>query len=305
MGGKVNKRVLEALIKSGALDELAENRATLTARLPAALQAAEQQQRNINVGIDDLFSAVESEAVASLSEQIPVQPAWSDTQRLQSEKETLGLYLTGHPIEQYLEELDRLTSGRIHPLCEKIDAPSNPDPNSRYRQKDKQVVLAGLVIAFRTRPTQRGKMAFATLDDRSARVDVVIGPEDYERFGDRIGLDQVLVAEGGLGIDDFSGGFRLRARLIYNLDLARATYAKGVLLTLGSQQFESDFIAKLAEGLTPFRSEEGCRIWLDYHSEVAQARFSLAENWAVNPSDELLLSLRQVLGDQRVELLYE
>jgi len=305
MGGKVNKRVLDSLIKSGALDELAENRATLTARLPAALQAAEQQQRNINVGIDDLFAAVESEAVASLSEQIPVQPDWSDTQRLQAEKETLGLYLTGHPIEQYLEELDRLTSGRIHALCEKIDAPSNPDPNSRYRQKDKQVVLAGLVIAFRTRPTQRGKMAFATLDDRSARVDVVIGPEDYERFGYRIGLDQVLVAEGGLGIDDFNGGFRLRARVIYNLDLARATYAKGLVLTLGSQQFESGFIAKLSESLTPFRSEEGCRIWLDYHSEVAQARLSLAENWAVKPSDELLLSLRQLLGDQRVELFYE
>ncbi|MDQ7015147.1 MAG: DNA polymerase III subunit alpha, partial [Gammaproteobacteria bacterium] len=305
MGGKVNKRVLEAMIKSGALDSLAENRATLTARLPAALQAAEQQQRNINVGIDDLFSSFESETVASLSEQIPVQSDWSDSQRLQGEKETLGLYLTGHPVEQHLQELDQMTSGRIHHLCSQLDVPANPAPNSRYRQKDKNVCLSGLVIAFRTRPTQRGKMAFATLDDRSGRVDVVIGTEDYERYADRIVMDQVLVAEGGLGIDDFNGGFRLRARTIYTLNQARARYVKGVSLSLESEQFSSDLIPALAEQLSPFRSDEGCRVLVEYGSKVAQARLLLAGSWSIRLDDELLLNLHQLLGQEQVKLLYE
>ncbi|MFQ5488983.1 MAG: DNA polymerase III subunit alpha, partial [Gammaproteobacteria bacterium] len=177
---KANRRVLEALIRAGALDSLDENRARSMARLTHALQAAERHLRDQAVGQNDLFGGVIASApdAAAAVPEVEVPP-WSEEQRLSGEKETLGLYLTGHPIQRYEAELARFITARISEL--------NP-------ARDQNVVIAGLVVAIRTLNSRRGdRIAFVTLDDRSGRIDLAVFAEAYRRYRDLIGKDRLIV----------------------------------------------------------------------------------------------------------------
>ncbi|MCK5792642.1 MAG: DNA polymerase III subunit alpha, partial [Ketobacter sp.] len=157
---KLNKRSMEALIRAGALDKLGPDRATLMASLEEAMRYAEQESKNQDLGIMDMFGAVDEEERPE-PEWAKVKP-WSDDERLNGEKETLGLYLTGHPIDQYLEEISHFTTSRIADV-----KPGN--------SRESRSIVAGLVIAQRVMKNKRGdKMAFLTLDDKSGRLEISI-----------------------------------------------------------------------------------------------------------------------------------
>jgi DNA polymerase-3 subunit alpha len=111
---KVNRRVFEALIRAGALDSLGDNRATQMANLPLAMKLAEQNSRNQDTGQDDLFGETTERSCSPQAK--PSVPEWDEEQKLLGEKETLGLYLTGHPIIRYQDELERIISGTLASL---------------------------------------------------------------------------------------------------------------------------------------------------------------------------------------------
>jgi DNA polymerase-3 subunit alpha len=300
---KVNRRVLEALIRAGAMDGLDANRATLMAWLPNAIKAAEQHQRNANAGQSDLFGDVAEGAMVAEMAEIAAVPAWDDETRLLGEKETLGLYLTGHPINRYAQELAGFTSGRIAAQCEQIDTGGAPPTARRNGQAGKIVVIAGLVVNVRARNFKGGKMAFLTLDDCSARVEVVVRADLYESQGQCIASDKLLVAEGELGVDEFSGGYRLRATRLYDIDEARQRHALGLLLSVTRHSGANGLVGKLSETLAPFR-EGACPVWIDYSSGTASARLELGKDWRVRPTDELIHRLRSLAGENQVEVIY-
>ncbi len=114
---RLNKRVLEALIRSGSADRLGPNRASLMQRLAGAMQAGEQHARDSAAGQDDFFGAAPVAPAEEAAEpDLPTMPEWSEAQRLQGERETLGLFLTGHPIERFRKELPRLITGTLADL---------------------------------------------------------------------------------------------------------------------------------------------------------------------------------------------
>jgi len=286
---KANRRVLESLIRAGALDQLGPNRATLMAALPQALQMAEQETRALASGTGDMFgfdSAVLEESPASFDEV----PEWDEELRLAGEKETLGLYLTGHPINKYEQELRAFTSCRIADLS---------------ADRAKSMTLAGLIIALRTRPTKRGdKMAFVTIDDRSGRIEVTLFGDTYARYHDVLGMDKVIVVSGEVRHDDYAGGLVMRVNEVYDMERAREQYAKRLLLEVEQQQVANGLLPSLDRVLEPFR-EGGCPVWLDYRSPEATARVRFGQNWRIRPSDELLNRLRQLLGEDKVHLEYQ
>src|SRR5690606_4229882 len=157
---KANRRVVEALIRSGAMDEFAEDgesrdavRARLLAELPDAMLGAEQAARDDALGMTDLFGGVET-AVRSSPARVRVTPL-TRRERLEGEKETLGLYLTGHPIEEYLAE--------IRQIC--------PNEIAELRAEQGTQLVAGLVVSARTLRSRRGgDLCFLVLDDRSGRI---------------------------------------------------------------------------------------------------------------------------------------
>jgi len=307
-GRKINRRVLEALIRSGAMDDLGANRATLIGNLGVAIQSAEQHAQTQAAGQNDLFGlevASDNGPQDSQTANYAPHPDWDDDVRLRGEKETLGLYLTGHPITAYEAELESITSSRLADLNPDDVPQTNGKVNYRKRKQDeKKVTVAGLVVAARTMKTQRGgRIAFITLDDRTARIEVSVFTEAYEKFRDLLTSDRLLVVEGGLGVDDFSGQCKVSADHIYDMEQARETYAKALVIQHRGNGAAMASLDDLEEILSPFR-EGVCPVAIDYQSELATAHLTLSLEWAVRPTDELLKRLRKKFGIESIQVQY-
>ena len=285
---KANRRVLEALIRSGALDKVGPNRATLAASLDTAVKLAEQTTHNRERGQTDLFGA--AHAVNEPTGHYVAEKDWSEEQRLNGEKETLGLWLTGHPITRYEDELRKFTSCRIVDVQPKRDA---------------TLVIAGLVLALRTMKTKKGDMmAFVTLDDRSARIEMAVFSDVYTRCRDLLAKDKLIVIEGEVSVDDYTGSYKMSAREIYDIDKAREVYGRRLVLQIDGKKFSADFAPALAKVLTPFR-EGPCPIRVQFVSDDAKVNLSFGKEWRVRPTGELMHRLEELLGPQRVELDYQ
>lgn len=212
---KVNRRTLEGLTMAGAMDVFEQHRSTIMATLPDALKIAEQKSRDDQAGIQDMFGMVtasDEEGNSSSPENYTIQKDWSEELRLNNEKATLGLYLTGHPINRYLPELKKMVSGRLSEM--------KPTKNAT-------VIVAGLVVGMRVMTTKRGdKMAFLTLDDRSGRMEMAVFSEEFNANRENLAKDKLIVASVEVSIDDYSGGFKMRAKEIYDISQARERFAK-------------------------------------------------------------------------------
>ncbi|MCF6236818.1 MAG: DNA polymerase III subunit alpha [Gammaproteobacteria bacterium] len=288
---KANRRVLDTLVRSGALDQLGAGRSTLMATLIKAIKLAEQTQKNSDTGQTDLFgSAVKDEGDSSYSDEYYIaQAEWSDEIRLTGEKETLGLYLTGHPIDRYESELKQFISSRLNKL----------QPN-----RDQNVTIAGLVVDIRTRNSRKGdRMAFIILDDRTSRFELAVFPEAYSHYGELIIKDQLIVVSGSISVDDYSGGFKMSAEKIYNIAQAREMYAKRIEVEFDSSKQKSDFLPILEKTLDPFR-EGICPVNINYQSENARARLVLGADWRVSPTDEFIQRIKKLAGDNEVQIIY-
>ncbi len=282
---KLNRRVLEALIKAGAMDSLEVARAVLMETLDHAVQLAEQQAKNTQTGQRDMFFELSH---ATAPAYVPAEP-WPDDVRLRFEKETLGLYLTGHPMDPYRQELRQLVQASLAQL--------RPDPKEKVR-------VAGLLMGVRTVKTKQGKrIAILTLDDGTSRLDATLFSEDYLKYQPLLIKDSLLVLSGLVTHDDFSGALRMRAQEVFTLGQARGQLLKRMLLKVSSAACEPTFAERLGEILSPYQSGS-CAVHIDYHHPIAKAQLILGEVWKVSPEDALIQALREWLGGDAVLLEY-
>ncbi|MCP1676164.1 DNA polymerase-3 subunit alpha [Natronocella acetinitrilica] len=301
---RINRRVLEALVRAGCLDSIGHNRASLMAAIPDALRAAEQQSRNAEVGQNDLFGTLDAAADDSLlpSASDPEHPEWPEEERLQAEKETLGLYLTGHPISRYEAELEKVVTARINALAGGNGG--QPGQDGGRGRGERKVVAAGLVMSIRTRNTQSGdRIAFLVLDDRTGRIEVSLFTEAYRQYGRLLGKDQLVVVEGALGYDDFNDGWRINAERVLDIGDVREAYARRLVMKLGHQRLGNGALDHLQQTLAPFRDGR-CPVWLEYSGDDADAVLRFGESWRVRPTDELLQRLTALTGDGAVRVEY-
>lgn len=296
--GRLNRRTLEAMIKAGALDSLGHNRASLMAGVPEALRIADQFQRDQNTGQDDLFGDVV--ATETVEAVIPNQPEWEEEFRLASEKETLGLYLTGHPITRYEEELKAVTGQKLGELV--MD---KPDPEAGYRQNRKEVLVSGLIIGIRVRTNNDGrKWAVITLDDRSGRVDVLLFADVFETYQHLLDADRLLIVRGMMSFDERSNGYSIRAQECFDIDQARAQFARRLILSVTHEQTQNGLIQNLQKILGPHRDGK-CDVFVKFHGTDADAVLRMGEEWKIRPSDELMHRLGGLLGKEQVRLSYD
>jgi len=294
---KVNRRVIEALIKGGAFDSINDNRASHLAELTTALKVAEQHGKMRQTGQNDMFGLAvqvdkgdDSEAYSTNVE------AWTEKEKLEAEKITLGLYLTGHPIEQYEAELKHIRHASIAMLVADAE-------RSKVKMEGR---VAGLVVEMRTRQTKKGTtMGFATFDDRTGRLEVAAFSKTYEIYRDILSKDALLVAEGPLSIDDFSGGLRMTADKLYTFEQARELFSRGIVLCWNVNENELDttaFVDGLRQTLEPFVGGS-CPIQIHF-SNKAKAIIQLGDGWRVHPTDELILRLNKLFSAENVEVRY-
>ena len=286
---RVNKRVLEKLVLAGAMDNLGPHRASLMASLPEALAAAGQHAKAESFGQSDMFGLLTTEP-EDVKQAFADVPEWPEKVWLEGEKDTLGLYLTGHPINQYAEELRYYTDGRLVDL-----KPTN---------KDQMASAVGLVLGVRVMTNKRGRRwAIVTLDDKSARIDVRFFPDMYEQFESVLETDSILLIKGQVSFDDFSGGNTITARDVMDIVQAREKNARALALNIDTQLLEPKKMSQMQSILQAF-SGGSCPVQLAVTHPDAEVILACGARWYVTPEDQLLHDLKQCLGDKAVSILY-
>ncbi len=284
---KVNKRVIEKLILAGALDRLGPHRAAMMASVDDAVRAASQHHQAEAFGQADMFGVL-TDAPEEVEQKYTQVPEWPEKVRLEGERETLGLYLTGHPVDEYLKELTKYTSCRLNEA-----APT---------RRDQSLTVAGLVIAARVMTTKRGtRIGLMTLDDRSGRMEVMLYSEALDRYAEWLEKDKILVVSGQVSFDDFNGGLKMSAREVMDLGSAREKFARGLSISVLQSQIDQQFFERFSHILEPHRAGT-VPVNVYYQRPDARARLTLGTEWRVTPSDTLLDELKQLLGHDQVEL---
>lgn len=278
---KVNRRTIEALIKSGSFDSLGKHRAILMASLGNALAQAEQKHHNQTVGQHDLLSMLSS---GNELHYVDAEP-WRDDIQLLGEKETLGFYLTGHPLNRYLNELTHFITCRITEL--------HPSLHKTAR-------IAGIITSIRIRQTKRGdRIAIFSLDDGSNQIEIVCFSEAFQKYRALINEDQLIVVEGDVSIDEFSNQSRITTRDLYTIEEARARFAKCLRINMPTTK-EAD-IKYLQQLLSHHRGGD-CPVILRILKNNIQADLKLGTSWLVKPSDNLLTTIQEHVAE--IEVIY-
>jgi DNA polymerase-3 subunit alpha len=299
---RINKRTLDALIRGGALDRLGpffsdevkayqagidRNRAVLLAAMEEAIQAAEQTARSHDSGHMDLFGGLFAEPEADLYANHRNAKEMSLKERLKGEKDTLGLYLTGHPIDEYEGEVRRFARQRIVEL---------------KPARDTQII-AGLIVNLRVMKNKKGdKMGFITLDDRSGRIEASLFADAFNAASGLLQTDTLVVVEGEVSHDDFSGGLRLRAKRVLSLEEARTGLAESLRMKVDHAALQGDRLRWLAELCGRHRGS--CPLTLDYSGNDAKAVLQFGDQWRIAPADALIQALRDQFGRDNVFLHY-
>ena len=217
---------------------------------------------------------------------------WTDKERLQGEKDTLGLYVTGHPIDEYETELPNFISKRIVEL---------------QPQRGQQQKMLGLVVDIRVKKTKKGDpLCFVTLDDRTSRIEVSLFGEAYDEYRNVLNKDAILLIEGEISIDSFSGTDKLKVRgnKVVDITHCRARYGQYIEIDCQADQLKDRQLKAFEQLLQSGKGPSVIDVALRYTRPDAAATLRLGEGWRVEPTDELLLKLKDQFGGEAVRIRY-
>ncbi|WP_205849068.1 DNA polymerase III subunit alpha [Natronospirillum operosum] len=297
---KLGKRVIEALIKSGALDRLGPNRALLMQALPDAIRAAEQTHDNAAAGMIDLFGDLQSPEDQDPFAQYGTVHDWPIKYRLAGEKETLGLYLTGHPIDEYETEVREITS------CRLSDVSAREEPQ----------VLAGLVIDIRRMRSKQGNdMMFVTLDDRTARIEFGLFGDQDPSWLQMIEIGQVIFIRAEVTWNRYREENRVKAIDVVDVSGARARFARALVIQWPEQQAEVRAVRDFAEQLRDLvqqangmgstgGNQSRIPLHVAYSNGQARGEVRLGDAWCAPMTDEFMYRLRDRFGPEAVSLRF-
>ncbi len=294
---KLNRRALEAMIKSGAMDSFGATRRSLMHTLEQALKGAEQHARAQAAGQNDMFG-LEVPKVEVESVEAVVLSEWPERLLLSNEKEALGLYLSGHPFHAVSNDAGHFVDGRLGELAAEPPPASAPGERT-YGHARREVSIAGLIVDVR----KRGNRVSVVLDDDSGRMEISLFSEAFQEFRHLLVKDEIVVVSGGLRYDDFIGAWTVNAKNVLHIDRVIESRARSMLLKLAPNGHGNELLTKLHDVLLPYR-EGNCDVAVQYFGDSAAARLTLGPEWSVRPSRELRDKLSELLGSNNVRLLY-
>ena len=294
---KINRRALEAMIKSGAMDEFGETRRGLIQQVPEALKSADQHAKAKAAGQNDMFG-LETPAPETRTVQRVRLSEWREHELLGFEKESLGLYLTGHPFDAVRRDAGFFVDGKL------ADIVAEPPPQTargerNYAQSSREATAAGLIVDIR----KRGNRVSVVLDDDTARMEIAFFSEAFDEFRELLVKDEIVVVSGALRYDDFIGGWTLNAKNVLPIDRVIESRARSLVLNVAPNGQGEALLVKLHDLLLPYR-EGSCDVSIRYTGDNAAARLCLGPEWTVRPSRELRDKLAELLGSNNVRLLY-
>ena len=301
---KISKRILETLIRGGAFDKLGTNRNSLMEGLPEIVRVANQQHQDEDRGQNDLFGG--SVMVAQDEKVTPKLEEWDDKYRLKLEKDALGLYMSGHPINAYQEEVKQLRSRSLQQM--------NDDDGSEKYQK-KPVTLAGLISSVGIRTTERGKMANIMLEDKTGYYEFRLFDKNIEKFEHLLVKDELIIVEGTLNTIYGTNDIRFYANELHDIEGARNEFLRRLNISVSKSQTKNGLLKTLDELLPKKRLSEDpqsnvnnntvhCPVFLSYETDNETAELRLGADVSVPLADEDIKKLKKALGEDKVHLIY-
>jgi DNA polymerase III subunit alpha len=280
---RVNRRAMEALIRAGAFDKLEANRAALIASLPQAIELADKAERDAQQV--NLFGDATPESGGVL--ELVNVPMWSERERLNNEKTSLGFYLSGHPFTTYAREIRQFAGTLLADL----------------QPKNESILMAGILYEQRVRNGKRGRMCVMTLDDGSARAEMVAYSEVFDKRRQLIRDDEPLIVRGRVSHDDFSGGNRVIVDDVISIDEARK-FVRQVTLSMNGQADSAKLRRLLTPHLAP-NQRDAAAIKIIYNNGEAEAETVLPDQWRIRVTEPLVDALVEWLTADNVTLNYD
>ena len=281
----VNRRSIEALVRAGAFDGLHPDRAQLLATVPLAIAAAEQAEASRDQG--GLFDDAGTSRSDTTPVDMPKVAPWGERQRLLEEKQALGYCFSGHLFTPFAAEIRRFIS----------------TPLNRITTQRDPVWVAGIVTSSRAQMTRRGMMRIIEIDDGTARLEITVFSELWERHRQSIKVDEPLVVQARIENDDFSGGMRGAAADILTLGEARVRFSLGVRIRVLDEHARA--AARLRELISPWRMpQQGCPLVVRMRRGDAECDIALPDDWHVRPEEEFLQALGETFTRESVEVIY-
>ncbi|AKZ66070.1 DNA polymerase III subunit alpha [Candidatus Palibaumannia cicadellinicola] len=290
---KLNRRMLEKLILSGACDKLGPHRAAIMKLLDLALKTADQSANSDSRGQIDIFGVNNIKNQVFFDQYLgPNFRPWSETVMLNGERETLGIYLTGNPITQYLNEIKYYTGGvslkDIHCL-----------------ERGKQVTVVGLILSLKIKVTKQGnKICICTINYLNEHLDVIIFTPILQKYKNFLQKDTIVLVAGEVSVDNVTGSCQLIAINIMDINTARKKFSCGLAISLTKQQINKDFLKNISLTIKPHLSGI---IPVHIYSKIENVRIRMrfGTNWQVMPTDDLLNDLRLLVGHEQVQLEFD
>lgn len=261
------------------------------ASISDALRLAERSSFAAAAGQTNLFGGADPDA--DLDHEFTVVRDWSKRERLEAEQESLGLFLTGHPFDDYVRHCRYFSHGSIANVMATLP------PEGQHFHIRRNLTLAGVVMNIR----RRGNRVTIDLDDNTGRIEATLFDEIYNQSKHLIGKHAILVIDGQLRFDDFLNAWRLTAQRVRSIDGAIEEYARRITICWSCQDTGPELVTRLKETLQPFRSGQ-CEVCVHYRSEAAEALLTLGEEWTVRLTRELREQLGRMLGEEKYSIHY-
>tara|TARA_B100002019_G_scaffold220749_1_gene193497 strand:- start:17678 stop:19831 length:2154 start_codon:yes stop_codon:yes gene_type:complete len=291
---KVNKKVLEALIKSGSLDELNLNRAELMDSLISEMKTSEQNLRNQELGQQDIFGFDEINDTKCSKNQIEM---WDDQTKLFCEKEVLGFYFSGHPADKYKNEIKSITGSNLHKIQKAF-------LSNKY--KTLNVRVAGFIDTVRVRNSSNGKLASIVLSDGSGVMDVICS---YDLIKGEFKKTDVLVLSGNLRFDDYSGRVSFRASEISTLEDIRQTEVKKIILNVKSTKSGTDELIRSIKSTFSNSQKSNCNIGIKFTKDIDGQKyeqiFEFPDNYKIEPNNDTIKLIEKIDHVLDLEFIYK
>jgi DNA polymerase-3 subunit alpha len=286
----LNKRVLESLIKSGAMDSLGR-RAQLMAVLDKAMEQAQKTQRDAESGQHGLFGVFQQEETETSNDRLPNIPDWDEHTRLTAEKEILGFFITGHPLEKYKDKLQDLQALSVEEIA----------AMTRSTGKDETIVTAGIISNVRVLKSKKGDFyAQTNLEDMSGSIDMIVFPEAYKRIGEKVKLEVPVLVKAGVRIEEGANP-KITAAEIMPLEDAKVPLPRAIRVRIPLESSGETTIDSLHSLFLERKGE--AKVLFDVERQGDFMVVMEAEGYNVIPDRNFIARVEQLCGRGSVRII--
>ncbi|HWR37157.1 MAG TPA: DNA polymerase III subunit alpha [Clostridia bacterium] len=286
----LNKRVVESLIKSGAMDSLGR-RSQLMAVLDKAIELAQKSQRDADSGQHGLFGIFEESTPTGKEDSLPDVPDWDEHQRLQAEKEILGFFVSGHPLEKY--------AGKVQDFAAKSSA--DIAAMTRPTGKGEEICTAGLISNLKVMKSKKGDLyANAMLEDMDGAVEMIVFPEAYKRLSEKVKLEVPVLVRCGVRVEEGANP-KISVSEITSLEQAKPKLPRNLRLRIQLDTATEETIEALHRIFTECRGD--AKVLFDLERKGEYVVVMEAEGYNVLPDRMFMSRIEELCGRGSVKIV--